>query len=124
MENKGIKSAGKTDKKNTQAKAGYATRVKSRQKTIFAIFSILLCIILAQGIITCVGLKNQEKSIENEYSQLLQKKADLEENLQYINTPEYVEQSAREMLKMVMPGEVLYVLRDEGEGNADNGSGK
>ncbi len=124
MENKGIKSTGKPGRNNSQTKAGYSTKVKGRQKTIFAIFGILLCVILAQGIITCVGLKNQERKIANEYNQLIEKKADLEETLQYINTPEYIEQSAREMLKMVMPGEVLYVLRDEGEGKSENGNGQ
>lgn len=82
-------------------------------KTLIIIFVILLSFVAVKGAISCFELKAQQKEVEQKYASLLSEKEELEETLKYINTPEYVEKTARDMLKMVMPGEILYVLKDE-----------
>jgi cell division protein FtsB len=37
-------------------------------------------------------------------------KAMLEYELQHVDSPEYIEQQARTMLKMIKPGEIFYVV--------------
>lgn len=48
-----------------------------------------------------------------ERAKLENEKKRLEEELENVNNPEYIEQQAREQLKMVKPGEVMYILPQE-----------
>lgn len=86
-------------------------------KTLIIIFVILLVFVVVKGVFSFVELKAQQKEVEEKYASLVEEKEELENTLEYINTPEYIEKAARDMLKMVMPGEILYVLKDE---NGDN----
>lgn len=57
--------------------------------------------------------------IEN--TKLKKERESLKEELKHVNEPEYIEQQAREQLKMVKPGEVMYILpqnetKDEKQG--------
>lgn len=101
-------------------------------KTLIIIFVILLVFVVVKGVFSFVELKAQQKEVEEKYASLVEEKEELENTLEYINTPEYIEKAARDMLKMVMPGEILYVLKDENGDNpaeseaesADDGSGE
>lgn len=73
---------------------------------------VLLVAIMARGVINIFSLKIQQSEAEQQYQEKVDEKARLEVTLNYINTPEYIEQVARDKLKMVMPGEILYVLKD------------
>ena len=82
------------------------------QSMITIIFIVLLIFVLVKGITFFAEIKSQQNEVEQKYSDLKAKKIELEEELEYIGTPEYIENAAREKLKMVMPGEILYVLKD------------
>ncbi len=93
---------------------------KKIQHIITVVFVILLIFIIIKGTISFIDLKAQQREAEKTYGDLQDKKAELQETLQYINTPEYIENAAREMLKMVMPGEILYILKDSDESNENS----
>ncbi|MBQ4340826.1 MAG: septum formation initiator family protein [Firmicutes bacterium] len=80
-------------------------------------FVVILIFIVIKGIFSFIDLKAQQNEVEEKYANMLAEKEELQETLVYINTPEYIEKTARDMLKMVMPGEILYVLKD---GNTEN----
>ena len=90
----------------------FATGEANLQRLIYVIFVVALAIVLIRGAVSFHSLKAEERAVDKEYAQLQEQKAELEENLKYINTPEYIERTARDTLKMVMPGEILYVMRD------------
>lgn len=90
----------------------FATGEADLQRLIYVVFVVALAIVLIRGAVSFHSLRAEEKAVEEKYAQLQEQKAQLEDDLKYINTPEYIERTAREMLKMVMPGEVLYILRD------------
>lgn len=108
----------KTDERE-EKKARLKNSTKNRdaerrvQKTMVIIFVIVLIFVVVKGVISFVELKSQQKEVEAKYESLVSEKEELENTLEYINTPEYIEKAARDMLKMVMPGEILYVLKDE-----------
>ena len=59
-----------------------------------------------------------EKShLEKTQKELEQKKDDLTAELKNVNELDYIEEQARKQLKMIKPGEVLYVL--DGKKNKD-----
>lgn len=89
-------------------------------RIITIIFVVVLAIVVLRGCISTFQLKSEQAEVEKTYADLQEKKADLEEELKYINTPEYIEQTARDMLKMVKPGEILYIIR--GKEDADDGA--
>jgi len=57
-----------------------------------------------------VNLKMQENQAIALAEKLQNDKANLQNELKLINTPEYLEQQARLQLKMIKPGELLYVF--------------
>lgn len=61
------------------------------------------------------------KNVLIENTKLKKERESLKEELKHVNEPEYIEQQAREQLKMVKPGEVMYILpqnetKDEKQG--------
>lgn len=93
------------------------------QRVLTTVFIVLLVLVVVRGGVTFFDLKGQQNEVEEKYETMQQEKKELQATLKYINTPEYVEQAARDMLKMVMPGEVLYVMKDqEGTDAADTDS--
>ena len=56
-----------------------------------------------------------QKQVEAEHEALLQEKIKLEEELNHVMDPKYIEQQARTQLRMIYPGEILYVLPDKPE---------
>ena len=50
------------------------------------------------------------KKVLIENTKLKKERESLKEELKHVNEPEYIEQQAREQLKMVKPGEVMYIL--------------
>jgi cell division protein DivIC len=43
----------------------------------------------------------------------LAEKEKLKEQLANVNNPEVIEEEARKQLKLIMPGETLYILKDD-----------
>lgn len=84
-------------------------------RIIIVVFVILLAVVVLKGCVSTLQLKSEQAEVEKTYANLQEKKADLEEELKYINTPEYIEQTARDMLKMVKPGEILYIIKGKEE---------
>jgi cell division protein FtsB len=64
-------------------------------------------------------VKEREELALNRYA-LEKEKARLEEELKNVNSTEYVEQQAREQLKLIMPGETLYIFPKKEEANDGN----
>lgn len=93
----------------TERQAGKKAR---RRMVYFFIFLFILCII-GVSIFNIVNLKFTESKILKEQQSLTQQKERLEKTYSQANSPEYIEQEARQQLKMVKPGEILYVLPDK-----------
>ena len=48
---------------------------------------------------------------------LKEKKKDLEKELKLVNEPEYIEEQARKQLKLVKPGEIIYIIDGDKKDN-------
>ncbi|MBR0598320.1 FtsB family cell division protein [Sinanaerobacter chloroacetimidivorans] len=93
----------------TERQAGKKAR---RRMIYFAVFLVIIGLISASAI-NIVTLKINEAKALEEQQALLKQKERLETELSQINSPEYIEQQARQQLRMVKPGEILYVLPDK-----------
>ena len=92
----------------TERQAGKKAR---RRMVYFLIFLFILCVI-GMSAFNIISLKITEAKTMKEQQALLDQKAHLERIYSQVNSPEYVEQQARQQLKMIKPGEILYVLPD------------
>ena len=83
-----------------------------RKITKLIIFLLLVWVIVFAGlqVYNMYKITEDYKKVVVENKKLKEEKASLKEELNHVNEPEYVEQQAREQLKMVKPGEVMYIL--------------
>lgn len=82
----------------------------NRIRYTILLLSFLMLIFLGFSTFTIVSLKMQENQAIALADKLKNDKAKLQNELKLINTPEYLEQQARLQLKMIKPGELLYVF--------------
>lgn len=102
----------------TERQAGKKAR---RRLVYFGIF-LVIAVIIGFSIFNIVCLKITEANTVREHEALIKQKARLERIYSQVNSPEYVEQQARQQLKMIKPGEILYVLED-GEKQSSKATG-
>lgn len=76
----------------------------------------LIAIILIYTIITCISQSEKLKSYNNQKTyyasqieNLQEEKQELEAEQQAVNSPEYIEEQAREKLDMFYPNERVYI---------------
>ncbi len=60
-----------------------------------------------------VQVEMEQSRAEAEKAALLAEKARLEEELEHVTDPAYIEQQARMELRMIRPGEILYILPEK-----------
>lgn len=89
----------------------------TKGKIKYIVISILL-LTLSFGLIrSSVGIFKGGKrltDLESEVSSLQDRKYELEENIEYKKTDEYVEEKARNDLNLIKPGEIIYVISGPG----------
>ena len=83
---------------------------------VIAILLIIICIYAYK----VVSVELYQGEIEAERNRLLAEKEKLEAELKNVTDLQYIEQQARTQLKMIYPGEVLYILPEEVEESNDS----
>jgi len=83
---------------------------KLRRKLVYTgvILVVLITIVFSAGNI--ISLLHERQQLRNEQEMLIETRDKLIRELENVNNPEYIEQQARSQLRLVMPGEVLYIL--------------
>ena len=65
-------------------------------------------------------LKAENKELKNTNKELQSEKDSLNEELQNVNDKDYIEEQARIQLRMIKPGEIIYILPDDNEKDNKN----
>lgn len=99
----------KSSKPKTVMTERRATK-KARRRMVFSLLFLTIIVIIGVSVFNIVLLKLNEARIEKEQFALLEQKARLEYEFSQIDSLDYIEQEARQQLKMIKPGEILYVL--------------
>ena len=98
-----------------------STRKKKKKlnvgRLVLSLIVLFLLIGCAFSIKKIVKLHIEKSHLEKTQKELEQKKDDLTAELKNVNELDYIEEQARKQLKMIKPGEVLYVL--DGKKNKD-----
>jgi cell division protein FtsB len=87
---------------------------KARRRTVWIVLIFgILAIIISYYLYQTYTLKEKEKTNIIELIALKKEKLALEKELKNINKDEYIEMEARERLRMIRDGEILYLFKDE-----------
>ena len=92
------------------------TRVKAgRRKKHITYAVIIFAIIAAIGLsaINIISLKAEYKEAEQQHQQLLEQKAEMEQQLKDSKKDKYIEDEARQQLRMVKPGETVFIVPNQ-----------
>lgn len=79
------------------------------------IFTVVLVLVLLMSVKSIFTLRAEQKALTEQNNALLLEKEALEDELKNVSDKEYIEEQARIQLKLIKPGEILYIL----EGNQD-----
>jgi cell division protein DivIC len=90
-------------------------KLKKVSKNIFVYLLMTLIVLSIAGfsVFRIIDLKMEEHQLLAQQEALIAEKEKLIEQLANVNNPEFIEQEARKQLKLIMPGETLYILQDE-----------
>jgi cell division protein DivIC len=89
----------------------------SRNIIVYLMMAFIVLSAAGLSIFRIIDLKMEEHQLLAQQEALLQEKEKLKEQLANVNNPEFIEQEARKQLKLIMPGETLYILKDETDEN-------
>ena len=107
----------KTKSVVTQRQAGK----KARRRMVYFVIFLIIIGIIAVSAFNIINLKLTEARTMKEQQALMQQKEKLEKVYSQVNSPEYIEQQARQQLKMIKPGEILYILPDKNKKTTGGG---
>jgi cell division protein FtsB len=107
----------KTKSAVTERQAGK----KARRRMVYFVIFLVMVGMIAVSAFNIVSLKLAEARTLKEQQELMEEKARLENIFSQVNSPEYIEQQARQQLKMIRPGEILYVLPENNEKTTGGG---
>ena len=90
-----------------------------KRRDLYAALMLIVIAVIGFSVFNIISVNHQLAEAMAEKHALEMEKEKLEYELQNVDNREYVEQQARMLLKMIMPGEIYYVVPDrteEGDG--------
>lgn len=95
-------------------------RTKKRRRTgVYVVVIVLVLAVFGMLLHNVIGLKMEQHELEAKKVELEKKKKELKEEKKAVSDNDYIEEQARKQLKMIKPGEILYVLPDEEDTKTD-----
>lgn len=101
------------DERFYESEGSISQRKKVRKKRRRrAYIAVLLCfaVLVSASLINIISLRAERAAVQNRNAELTALKIKLEGQLEDVNNPEYIEGQARTQLRLVKPGEVLYIF--------------
>lgn len=96
--------------KEKQSASKRLTAKRNRRRLIYTAIFIIIIAVIGLSIFNIISLKLEQDRVNEENEALRLKKERLTEELANVDNPEYIEQQARRQLRLLMPGEILYIL--------------
>src|SRR5665648_240564 len=100
------------------------TLIKSKMKNQTRLFYlgavIIALIVIVIYAYNVIAVEMYQGQIEAENQLLSEQKIKLENELKNVRDPKYIEQQARTQLRMIFPGEILYILPEKTKENNES----
>lgn len=85
---------------------------QNRRRFLLGVIAAGMVVIIAFSVVNIVMLKKEQHDLMERQAQLKEEKLQLEKKLENINSEESIEDQARSKLKLIKPGEVIYIPKD------------
>lgn len=72
-----------------------------------------LMVVLGMSVKNVISLHMEQNKLQEHNKNLVEEKSSLETELKNVNDRSYIEEQARIQLRLIKPGEILYILDDE-----------
>lgn len=110
------------EREETAQRAKKKKKVKvKRSRIIMTAIVVLLIAVLGVSARNIYLLRNEQKQLNAKQQELLSEKNTLKNEMDNINDLEYIEEQARIQLRMIKPGEILFITEDKKtDENADD----
>lgn len=113
-------------KSETESTAGTVRkkkRVKVNQgRLILTVIVVILIAVVGMSVKNVFDLRAEQKNLQEKNQNLLQQQDALKAELENVNDLEYIEEQARIQLRMIKPGEILFVLDKEQDKDNNDGT--
>lgn len=83
---------------------------KRRRNLIYTAIIIAIIAVIGVSVYNIVSLKHEQKQLISQQQELEDQKKELAEELKHLNDKDYIEEQARAQLRLVMPGEKIFVF--------------
>ncbi len=94
----------------------------NRGRIILTVIVVALIAVLGVSVKNIFDLRAEQKELQEKNKSLQQEAEALQEELENVNDLDYIEEQARIQLRMIKPGEILYIL--DGNNNQEEGKDK
>lgn len=84
-------------------------QAKKRRTMIYAAIILAIVAVIGISVYNIITLKQEQKEILKQQQELKDQKAELQEELDQLTNSQYIEEQARTQLRLVLPGEKIYV---------------
>lgn len=102
--------------------AGHAPKKKkikiNRGRLILTVIVLVLIAVVGMSVKNIFDLRAEQEELKEQKKDLLQEEQSLKEELKNVNDLDYIEEQARIQLRMIKPGEILYITDDDLKKNA------
>ena len=88
---------------------------KYRNRNLFAVVIVVIVTVIGFSVFNIFSVNARLAEAITEQEGLLAEKEKLTYDLENVDNEEYIEQQARDLLKMIKPGEIYYVVPEEEE---------
>jgi len=85
-----------------------------RRRAVYTMITMAILVVIGISVFNALSVQMEYDAVLAEQKALLMQKQLLSNELTQVDSPEYVEQQARTHLRMIMPGERLYILTEAG----------
>ncbi len=109
-EQKKIEEEEKQRREETQKISPRRKRQMRRRALMYTVGILLIVGLLVFSAWDIISLKMEQSHQEARKKELVKQRDHLQNELESVQDPEYIKQQAREQLKLIMPGETLYIL--------------
>lgn len=96
------------------------SKIKNQTRLFYLGAVIIALIVIVIYAYNVIAVEMYQSQIEAENQQLSEQKIKLENELKNVRDPKYIEQQARTQLRMIFPGEILYILPEKTKENNEN----
>lgn len=85
----------------------------NRGRMAMTVIVIFLIAVLGMSVKNIFVLQSEKRALTAEKEALLLEKESLQDELKNVSDTEYIEEQARIQLKLIKPGEILYILEND-----------